>query len=88
MVGRRALNAYLVLFLHDARMKSVGPSASSRFNHPHSEIDYQAIVEFVLSEPQLGGHVGRAWKVDRVMRWIAAVVGAIVFCALRSRPDS
>lgn len=78
LAGRRALNAYLVLFLHDARIKSAGPSAPSKFNHPQSEVNYQAIVDFVLSDYQLGHNVGKAWKVDRVMRWISAVVSVQV----------
>ncbi|KAG8906755.1 hypothetical protein FRB99_006246 [Tulasnella sp. 403] len=73
-IGRRVLNSYLILFLHDARQKARSAAAASDSEGKVAkEVDYEAIVDFVLDSYQLGGHVGKAWRVDNIMRWIPAV---------------
>ncbi|KAG8998086.1 hypothetical protein FRB94_007213 [Tulasnella sp. JGI-2019a] len=69
-MGRRVLNAYLILFLHDARARA---QASSSSTETPEEADYQAIVESVLDTGPLGKHVGGAWKVEEITRWISNV---------------
>ncbi|KAG8868755.1 hypothetical protein FRB98_003232 [Tulasnella sp. 332] len=71
-IGRRVLNAYLVLFLHDARAKLQASTPSTSAEAPE-EADYQAIVETALDTGPLGKYVGGAWKVEDVTRWTSNV---------------
>ena len=72
--GRRALKTYMSLFLYDSLLQS------SRIGADSDDLEYlqgllstQQSMDQIISTQQLGGHVGRALGLEKVMRWHPAV---------------
>lgn len=71
----------------------LGAPGEGRFNPQESEMNYQTVVNSILDSYPLGGQVGRAWNVDRVTRWISALVcdGIVIpriLCRIRPEVDA
>lgn len=64
-MGRRAMEAYLVLFLH-----SVPPTVRT------PSLDFDLVAARTLNTYLLGEHVASQWSLGRVMRWVPNLPGA------------
>ncbi|KDN45812.1 hypothetical protein RSAG8_04645, partial [Rhizoctonia solani AG-8 WAC10335] len=83
-IGRRVLQAYLMTFLHAYTTLTPTPPLTqppsdppvdmkiSQLPSPNDalEQDFDNLSEVVLHTRALGEHVGAAWQLERVMRWV------------------
>ena len=68
LLGRRVLNTYLLLFLHNSsKLSPTGVSALTS-----SAVDFDRIAYRAFHTTMLGEHVGNAWDLPRAMLWTAA----------------
>lgn len=76
LAGRRVLNAYLTLFLHETSF-----STSSAAGEAPAPYDLRVTQEKLLNTYMLGENVGGHWALERVMRWTPALVSCLMCCS-------
>ncbi|KAB5589378.1 Ribonuclease-III-like protein [Ceratobasidium theobromae] len=86
-IGRRVLHAYLMTFLHAYTPLTPTPPFTQPPSEPKPDLkiselpppsdaleqDFNEIIEKVVDTRSLGEHVGGAWQIERVMRWVPNV---------------
>lgn len=87
LLGRRVLHAYLMTFLHAYTPLTPTPPFTQPPSEPKPDLkiselpppsdaleqDFNEIIEKVVDTRSLGEHVGGAWQIERVMRWVPNV---------------
>ncbi|CAE6417589.1 unnamed protein product [Rhizoctonia solani] len=83
-IGRRVLNAYLMTFFHAHTILTPTPPLTQPLSDPPADLkisklpspndtleqDFDNLSKVVLHTRALGEHVGAAWQLERVMRWV------------------
>ncbi|CAE6461185.1 unnamed protein product [Rhizoctonia solani] len=83
-IGRRVLHAYLMAFFHANTPMTPTPPLTKPPSDPPTDLkisqlpspndtleqDFDNLSEMVLHTRALGEHVGAAWQLERVMRWV------------------
>ncbi|CAE6376382.1 unnamed protein product [Rhizoctonia solani] len=83
-IGRRVLNAYLMTFFHAHTTLTPTPPLTQPPSDPPADLkisqlpspndtleqNFDNLSQLVLHTRALGEHVGAAWQLERVMRWV------------------
>jgi len=72
-IGRRVLHGYLTLFLHSQDASGLpvfDTDTSEQITLPQH--NYDEMCSTIINTYTLGEHVGREWRLERVMRWTPA----------------
>lgn len=74
-LGRRVLHAYLTLFIHSQDASGLpvfDTETSEQMILPQH--NYDELCSTIINTYALGEHVGREWRLERIMRWTPARV--------------